>query len=187
MQVNQTPHGLVLYFPPLRAGYGPLALAAFGALCIALPMLSLPALVPVGGDAHGLLGIALIGTFIVPFPAFGAAFMALAAYALANSLHVQAGPEGIRTVRCVFGIALYRHAVAHADIVAVELRETPRYRNVLGAATRFDLVVRGAGQRKREVVVAEDLDSEAAAVQARALIAQHAGLQIDSSKSEIRT
>lgn len=179
MRVTRTPHGIALYFPPLRAGHGPLALALFGALCIALPMLALPALVPPGGDAHGLLGIALIGTFIVPFPAFGAAFMALAAYALANSLSVEAGPEGISTVRRVFGIALCRRAIARSDIAAIELREAPRYRNVLGAGTRFDLVVRGAGQRKREMVVAEDLESETAAAQARALIAQHTGLQMN--------
>lgn len=178
MRVTRTPHGIALYFPPLRAGYGPLALALFGALCIVLPMLALPALVPVGGDAHGLLGIALIGTFIVPFPAFGAAFMALAAYALANSLSVEAGPEGIGTVRRVFGIALCRRAIAHADIAAIELRAAPRYRNVLGAGTRFDLVVRSAGRHRREMVVAEDLESEAAAAHTRALIAQHAGLQV---------
>lgn len=179
MRVTRTPHGIALYFPPLRAGHGPLALALFGALCIILPMLALPALVPPGGDAHGLLGIALIGTFIVPFPAFGAAFMALAAYALANSLGVEAGLEGISTVRRVFGIALCRRTIARSDIAAIDLREAPRYRNVLSAGTRFDLVVRSADQRKREMVVAEDLESEAAAAQARALIAQHAGLQLN--------
>jgi hypothetical protein len=179
VRVTPTPHGIALYFPPLRAGHGPLALALFGALCIALPMLALPALIPHGGDAHGLLGIALIGTFIVPFPAFGAAFMALATYALANSLSVEAGPEGIRTVRCMLGIALRRRTIARGDIAAVELREVPRYRNVLGAGTRFDLVVRSTGQPGREVVVAEDLESEAAAEQTRALIVRHAGLHMN--------
>jgi hypothetical protein len=79
----------------------------------------------------------------------------------------------------MLGIALRRRTIARGDIAAVELREVPRYRNVLGAGTRFDLVVRVTGRPRREVVVAEDLESEVAAEQTRALIARHAGLPMN--------
>lgn len=176
MRVNQIPHGIELYFPPLRTGYGPLALAIFGALCVVLPALALPGLIPAGGDAHGLLTIALIGIFIAPFPAFGAVFMGLAIYVLANSLTVRVSPAGIGTVRRVFGIALRRREIARGDIAAIEIQAAPRYQNALNAGTRFVLVARHAAQRKRDLVVAEDLEGETTATQTQALIARHAGL-----------
>lgn len=177
MQVSQTPHGIELYFPPLRTGYGPLALAFFGALCIIMPLLALPVLIPAGTDAGGLLGIALIGIFIVPFPAFGAVFLVLAVDALANSLTVNVSPARISTVRRVFGIALRRRGIACTDIAAIELRPAPRYLNVFNAGTRFRLVARHAAQRSHDLVVAEDLEDEIAADNLQLLIARHAGQQ----------
>lgn len=177
MRVNRTPHGIELYFPPLRTGYGPLALALFGALCIVLPALALPGLIPAGSDAPGLLTVALVGIFIVPFPAFGVVFMVLSIYALANSLSVRVDPTRIGTERRVFGIALRRREIDCADIAAIEMQAAPRYQNALNAGTRFRLVARHAAQHKRDLVVAEDLEGEVTATQTQALIARHAGLQ----------
>lgn len=177
MRVNQTRHGIELYFPPLRTGYGPLALALFGALCIILPLLALPVLIPAGSDAGGLLGAALIGIFIVPFPAFGAVFMVLAIDALANSLTVSVTPAGIITVRRVCGIVLRRREISSAEIAAIELRPAPRYQNVLKSGMRYRLVARHSTQRKYDLVVAEDLEGEISATQTQALIARHAGAQ----------
>jgi hypothetical protein len=176
VQVNQTPYGIELYFPPLRTGYGPLALAFFGALCIIMPLLALPVLIPAGSDAGGLLSAAVIGIFIVPFPAFGAVFVVLAVDALANTLRVNVSPARIVTVRRVFGIALQRHEIACADIAAIELRPAPRYQNVFNTGARFRLVARHTAQRKHDPVVAEDLEGEITAAEMQALIARHAGL-----------
>ena len=177
MRVATTPRGIELYFPPLRAGYAPLALAAFGALCIVLPLLAVPGLVASGGNTHGLLAIALVGIFIAPFPAFGAAFIALAVHMLAGSLTVGVNPVVISTVRRVFGIALRRRELACGEVASIETQPAPRYQNPLGTAARFCLVARHAARRKHDLVVAENLESEAAAAQMQALIARHAGLQ----------
>lgn len=142
-----------------------------------MPMLALPALIPVGSNAGGLLGIALIGIFIVPFPAFGAVFVVLAVVTLANSLTVNVSAARIATVRRVFGIALRRREIACTDIAAIELRPAPRYQNVFNAGTRYRLVARHAAQRNHELVVAEDLEGEIAAAKIQALIARHAGQQ----------
>ncbi|MCW5603055.1 MAG: hypothetical protein KIT18_00685 [Burkholderiales bacterium] len=175
MPVDPAPQGVELHFPPRRA-MGPLALGGFGALCVILPVAALPALIPSGSaDAYGLIAIAIIGTLIAPFPAFGAAFIVLAAYTLCGSLDIHVNPAAIATIRRIFGVALLRRALACSEIASIDIRPAPRYRNPLGGP-RFRLVARHIAQRSRDLVIAEDLESEAAAAQMQVLIARHAGL-----------
>jgi hypothetical protein len=174
--MNHAAQGAEFYFPPLRAGLQPLALAAFGILCIVLPALAFLALVPAGADARGLMSIVLVGIFIAPFPAFGAAFIVLAVYVLANSLTVRVDPAAISTVRRVFGIVLSRRRLEREQIAAIEAQPAPRYHNPLGGR-RLCLVARHHVQRKFDLVVADNLDGEDAAARMRSELERHAGLK----------
>jgi hypothetical protein len=158
-----TQHGdaLELYFRPLRAPGAAAALAVFGLLAMALPLFSALSLVAAGGsDTEGLLTLALIGGVIVPFVAFGAVFVALAVYMLANSLSVWVTAAEIQTMRCVFGIPVYRHRLARADLEAIEPVAAARYEGVFDAEPRYRLVARSRAAGAAPVVVAEGLRGE---------------------------
>lgn len=179
VRLSQRPNGVELYFPPLRTPEVALALGFFGLLCLALPLFAIIGLLPAGGtDAHGLLVIALLGAFVAPFPVFGAVFVALAVYMLANSLTVNVSPLAIRTLRRVFGLSLSRREIGRPDIATIEAQIAAKYQSLFSAEPYFRLVVRHATQGNRDLVVAESLKGEALMAQVRELIAGHAGLDM---------
>ncbi|MDP1718789.1 MAG: hypothetical protein Q8L40_12020 [Burkholderiales bacterium] len=154
-------------------------LGMFGGVCILLPLLAVSALMSSGGSvAYGLLTIALAGSFVAPFPVFGAVFVALAVYLLANSLTVTASPAAIRSVRSIFGICLRRREIKREDIAAIEDRIAAKYQSLFSAAPQFQLIARHATQPKLSVVVAENLAGVAMMAQVRDLIAGHAGVDV---------
>ncbi len=169
--------GIELYFPPLRAPAGALGLGLFGALCVALPLFALSGLLPMGGnEAHSLLALALLGAFVAPFPVFGAVFVGLAVYLLANSLTVTVSSSAIRTVRRVFGLALKRRELKCADIASLEAQSAAKYQSVFSAEPYYRLAARHATLRHNDLVIAESLQGEALMAQMQALIARHARL-----------
>jgi hypothetical protein len=177
-RLSQRGDAIELYFPPLRAPVAALALGFFGVVCLALPLLAISgALAAMGGSAaHDLLIIALLGAFVVPFPVFGAVFIALAVYLLANSLTVTVSPSNIRVVRRVFGLKLRGRELKRAEIAALEAQTAARYQSVFSAEPTFRLVACHATLRKNDLVIAESLRGEAMTAQVQALIARHAGL-----------
>ncbi len=175
--MTQRPDGIELYFPPLRAPEVATLLGMFGVVCMVLPLLAVSALLAAGGSAaYGLLAIALVSSFVAPFPIFGVVFVALAAYLLANSLTVTVNPSTIRSVRRVFGICVRRREIRCRDIAAIEDRIAAKYQSLFSAEPRFRLIARHATQSQHDVVVAETLAGEAVLAQVHALISGHAGL-----------
>lgn len=180
VRLSQQGDAIELYFPPMRAPAAAFALGMFGVVCLALPLLAVSGMLPVigGSTAHGLLVIALLGAFVVPFPVFGAVFIALAVYLLANSLTVTVCPSDIRVVRRVFGLKLRGRELKRAEIAALEAQTAARYQSVFSAEPNFRLVACHATARKNNLVVAESLRGEAMMARVRALIARHAGLDV---------
>jgi hypothetical protein len=179
-RVSQRSDAIELYFPPLRAPGAAIALGVFGGLCLALPLFAISGtLGAIGGSAaHGLMSIVLIGAFVAPFPVFGAVFVWLAVYALANSLTVTASPSAIRTVRRVFGLKVSERELKRAEIAALEAQAAAKYQGLFSAEPIFRLVAHHATLRKKNLVVAENLRGEAMTAQVQALIARHAGLDV---------
>lgn len=179
VRVSQRPDGIELYFPPLRAPGIAAMLGLFGVACMVLPLLAVSSLLAAGGSAvHGLLAIALVSSFVAPFPVFGAVFVALAVYLLANSLTVTVSPSAIRTVRRVFGLKLGERELKRPEIASLEAQTAAKYQNLLGAEPNFRLVARHATLRKNNLVVAENLQGEPMTARVQALIAHHAGLDV---------
>lgn len=178
VRLVQRGDALEIYFPPLRAPAAALALGFFGAACLVLPLFAVSgALSAIGSNsAHGLLILALLGAFVVPFPVFGAVFVALAVYMLANSLTVTVSASAIRAVRRIFGLKWRERELKCREIAALETQTDARYQSVFSAEPIFRLVARHATLRKNNLVVAESLQGEAMTAQVQALIARHAGL-----------
>jgi len=178
VRVSQHADAIELYFPPLRAPGAAIALGVFGVLCLALPLFAISgALGAIGGSAaHGLMSIVLIGAFVAPFPVFGAVFVWLAVYTLANSLTVIVNPSAIHTVRRVFGLKVSERELKRAEIAALEAQAAAKYQGLFSAEPVFRLAARHATLRKKNLVVAESLQGEAMTAQVQALIARHAGL-----------
>ncbi len=178
VRLSQQTGGIELYFPPLRTPEVALLLGLFGMVCMALPLFALAG-VPAGG-AHGLLAITLLSAFVAPFPVFGAVFVALAAYMLANSLTVSVNASAIRTVRRVFGLAFSRRELKCAEITGLKAQIAAKYQELFSREPYFRLVARHATLRRKDLVVAESLKGEAMMAQMQALIARHAGLDVHS-------
>jgi len=180
MHITTTAQAVELHFPPLRAPGTALALGIFGLTCLLLPLLAAAGLLPRGTeDAYGLVSVVLIGVFIAPFPVFGVVFLALAVYLLGNSLTVRADRGGISATRRLFGVTMRRRWIPRAELAAVDAAPAARYMSVFSAEPCHRIIARHAGQRGRDVVVADAVPGDAPAAQVRALIAQHAGLDDD--------
>lgn len=181
IRVSSRPNGIELYFPPLRTPMIAAALGLFGVVCIVLPLLAVFSLLAAGGSAaHGLLALVLTSSFVAPFPVFGAVFIALAVYLVANSLTVSISPAVIRSERRIFGISLRRREIKCADIAAIEGRTAAKYQTLFGAGTQFRLIARHVTHSRYDVVVAENLAGETMMEQVHGLIAGHAGLDVRS-------
>jgi hypothetical protein len=176
VRLAHTHDGIELYFPPLRMPQTALALGMFGLLAIVLPAYATVALIPAGGsDAHGLLALVLIGSFVAPFLVFGTAFIALAIYMLGNSLTVRVSATTIGTVRRVFGIALRQREMQRADIAAIEPEIAARYQNAFAVEPCYRLVAQHRLGRGRGLVVAESLTGEPLMARVKALLDQPSG------------
>jgi hypothetical protein len=177
VRLAQSPDGIELYFPPLRRPQTALALGMFGLLAIVLPAYATTALIPAGdSDAHNLLVLALIGSFVAPFLVFGTAFIALAIYMLGNSLTVRVSATTIGTVRRVFGIALKQRELQRADIAAIEPEIAARYQNVFAVEPCYRLVAQHRVRPGHGLVVAESLTGELLMARVKALIDKTIGL-----------
>lgn len=162
VRLTRSRQGIELYFPPLRTPGVALALALFGAACLAPGLLAAAAVAPASGsDSAGMLAFWLMSIFILPFVVFGMAFIALAVYLLANSLSVQVTESGIVSARSIFGLPLGERRVARADIAVLEAATPLRYRELRAEAPYYSLVVRtrsGMGLTLREAYRAGRLD-----------------------------
>ena len=106
----------------------PLGLAAFGAVCVVLPVTAIAGLLSApGSEASSLLAIVFAGAFIVPVMVFGVVFILLALYMAANSFSVEVSASEIRTERRVFGIASAAAAMRCTDIAAIEQQPDRRH------------------------------------------------------------
>jgi hypothetical protein len=133
LRVTATPPGVELYFPPGRMPEVALPLAVFGIIAAAIAAVALAALLPGLADTSNVLSAVLVSAFVLPFLAFGAIFMLLAVYMVANALHVRIDSAGIETARSIFGLVTKRRRIAHADIGSVEAQIASRYQSLFSA------------------------------------------------------
>ena len=168
VQVTHTAEGVELYFPPLRMPEVAFPLAVFGVIAAALPGVAMLGLIPGLGDAGTLLSAALIGGFVLPFFVFGAVFVALAFYMVANALLVRIRAEGIETARILFGVVIRRRRIARSDIASLEPEIASRYQSLFSPDPVYQLVAR-ARDRSR-IVVGETLKGESAMTRVKALL-----------------
>ena len=169
VQVTHCPEGVELYFPPLRTPEVALPLAVFGVIAAAIPGIAIFALLPGAlSDAGSLMSATLIAGFVLPFFAFGAVFVALAFYMVANALLVRVHPEGIETARILFGVVVRRRRIARSDIASLEPEMASRYQSLFSSAPIYQLVARARDRRR--IVVGETLRGESAMTRVKALL-----------------
>jgi hypothetical protein len=169
VQITRTPDGVELYFPPLRMPEVALPLAAFGVIAAAIPGVAIVALIPAAiANAGSLLSATLIAGFVLPFVVFGAMFVVLAFYMVANGLLVRIRSEGIETARILFGVIVKRHRIARSDIDCVEPEIASRYQSLFSSDPVYQLVARA--RDKRRVIVGESLRGEPAMTRIKALL-----------------
>ena len=182
VRIAPTAYGIELYFPPLRTPAVAGATAAFGVLCIVPSLIATAAFIPADrSDASGILSFVLLVAFSLSFLAFGAVFVAMAAYILANSLTVKVSASAISTTRRVLSFGLSHRELKRAEIAAIEPEISAKYQSLFAVEPRYRLVARaytrGSGRATPRLIVAEGLVGERAMEQVRSLIAANAGLQ----------
>lgn len=167
---RRTAQGIELTFPVLRAPGAALGLGAFALLCGLMPALGLSALLPLdNASASAMVSLALIGGFAAPFILACVVFALLAIYQMANSLHVDIGPDGARSQRRVFGCVTARKTISRLDITEIEPRISSRYQNMFSAMPRYTLVAKHADGHRNDVIIAEDLAGQALMAEVRML------------------
>jgi hypothetical protein len=164
----ETQH-LELYFPPLRMPEVAIPLAFFGLIAIALPGLAIAALLPSLIGATGMISAVLLAAFVLPFGIFGAAFVLLAIYMLANALVVRFSTEGVDIARLVLGAVVRRRRVALHELNAPQPEITSRYQSLFSSEPVYQLVSREKRTGKR-IVLAETLVGEASMLEVKALM-----------------
>jgi hypothetical protein len=169
VQVTRTADGVELYFPPLRTPEVALPLAAFGVIAAAIPGIAIVALAERAlSDAGSLLSAALIAGFVLPFFVFGALFVLLAFYMVANALLVRVSAEGIETARILFGVVIKRQRIGRSDIASLEPEIASRYQSLFSSAPIYQLVARARDRRR--IVVGETLRGESAMTRVKTLL-----------------
>ena len=144
-----------------------------------MPALGLSALLPLeNAKASTLLSLALIGGFAAPFILASIVFALLAIYLLVNSLRVDISTAGVRTERRVFGRVTQLRTIAIADVAGVEPRIGARYQNLFSSTPRYALIAKHFTDRRKDVVIAEDLAGQALMIEVRTLICAVLGMQI---------
>ncbi|TSA41520.1 MAG: hypothetical protein D4R58_01360 [Betaproteobacteria bacterium] len=180
VRVADTPSGIRLYFPPLRAWRFALRLALSGIALLVPALIASSAFAPTGKhDAAALLTQVLTAAFVYPLLLFGAAFVLVALFAVSTSLTVDAGAHGIRAVRRVCGIKVRDHALPRAAIAVLE-QETATAPRGLGGAAFYRLVALtlpawnasddGRRYNVRRMVIADGIPDEALVQALEALI-----------------
>lgn len=170
-RIQHRAQGLALEFPALRAPAPALGLLGFALLCALMPALGLSALLPLQtANAAAVVALALIGGFAAPFIVASVVFAALSVYLLANSLRVEISADGVCSERRLFGRVTRRRVLARADMVGVEPRINARSQNLFSTTPRYALVATHKHDRRRDVVIAEDLAGRALMNHVRASI-----------------
>ena len=168
VRITRDPESVELYFPALRMPEVALPLALFGLIAITLPGFAVAALVPSLAGASGLISAMLLAAFVLPFAFFGAAFVVLAIYMLANALRVRITRESIDTSRLVCGILARQQHVLRADISSFDAEIASRYQSLFNTQPVYQLVAR-TGRGGKRLIVAETLRGEASLERVRAL------------------
>lgn len=180
VRVADTPAGVRLYFPPLRAWRFALRLALAGIALLVPALIASFAFAPTGKhDAAAILTLVLTAAFVYPLLLFGAAFVLVALIAVSTTLTVDAGANGIRAVRRVCGFKVRDRALPRAAIAVIE-QETASAPRGLGGASYYRLVALtlpvwndiadGRRYNVRRVVVADGIPEEAQAQELEALL-----------------
>ena len=144
-----------------------LPLAFFGAIAMTLPAVAVAALLPSLQGASGMVSAVLVASFALPFGVFGAAFVGLAFYMLSNAFIVRVGADSVRTARVLFGVVVRRHAIAVADVTALDAEITSRYQSLFSREPVYQLVARD--RHGTRIVVAETLKGESLMKEVKAL------------------
>ncbi len=176
--------GIELYFRPLRTPGATLSLALFGVACLIPGFFAAIALAPLAvSGASGMVAIWLMSIFILPFVAFGALFIIMAAYRLSNSLTVLVTAAEIRSLRRVLGFPVRDQRVPPEEVAALHA-VARRHRWLWNARPLYSIVARTrsgadptARGRSRNVTVAESLGGEELMERVRTEIASAARLE----------
>lgn len=163
----------------MRAPGAALCLGGFALLCGAMPTLGLSALLPLdNANASALVSLALIGGFAAPFFIASVVFALLAMYLMANSLRVEIDADGVRSERRLLGYPLKPKSIARADIAGIEPRIGAHYQNIFSSTPRYALVATHANDRRRDVVIAEDLAGQTLMIEVRRLSGTALGIEL---------
>ena len=90
----------------------------------------------------------LISSFVLPFVVFGVVLVAVAAYMLANALHVRADAAAIETTRIVLVMVVRRRRIARSDVAGIEAQIPARYQSLFAGTPSYHLYVRSADGRR---------------------------------------
>ena len=181
VQVTYTPLGVRLHFPVLRGWRVALKLALFGLALFVPALFASIAFAPSGQpEAAAMLVLVLTAVVVYPVVLFGALFVLVALYAVANSLTVEVDANAIRAVRRVFGVRLGAQTLRVAAIVELK-PETAVAPGGLGGKTFYRLAALtaelAAGNRRAgRMIVADGVPDEPLIEALKALIARYAQL-----------
>ena len=174
MHVRAHGRDVELYFPPLRTAGSALMLALFGAACGFIGCAAISGLLNSGDSAAtSALALAFAGVFALPLAGLGVLFIAIAAWAVVNSLTVQVSPAGVRTERRCLGFSVARRAMPRDDISALDVQFAAKYVGVFGPARYYRMIARS---RSQSLLVADTLKGSATAENVRKLIIEHLGI-----------
>jgi hypothetical protein len=174
--MHVTVHGrdVELYFPPLRTAGSALMLALFGAACGFISGAAISGLLNSGDSAAtSALALAFAGVFALPLAGLGVLFMAIAAWAVTNSLTVQVSAAGVHTQRRCFGFSVARRAMPRDDISALDVQLAAKYVGVFGTARYYRMIARSGNHT---LLVADTLKGPDMAEYVRKLIIEHLGI-----------
>jgi hypothetical protein len=185
VRVTYTAHGVLLHFPALRGWRGALKLALIGVALFVPSLYAAVAFAPSEPDAATLLTLALTAAVVYPVLLFGAWFVLVALYAVANSLTVEVDANAICAVRRLLGFRLGKRCMPASAIGALEAKTAVAPRG-LGGNTYYRLVARAAADqatgnpRAARMIIADGVPDETLLEALKALIARYA--QLDQAR-----
>ena len=182
VRVTYTARGVQLHFPALRSWRVALKLALIGVALFVPSLYAAIAFTPAGKpDAAAMLTLALTAAVVYPVLLFGALFVLVALYAVANSLTVEVDADAIRAVRRVLGFRLSTRTMPVTSIGALEKKTAIAPRG-LGGHAFYRLVALAAvdqtagNPRAARVIIADGVPDETLIEALKALIARYAQL-----------
>ena len=183
VRVAYTPHGVRLHYPALRGWRYALRLALIGVALFVPSLYAAIAFAPASKpDAAVMLTLALTAAIVYPVMLFGALFVLVALYAVANSLTVEVDANAICAVRRLFGCRIGTRLMPVTAIGALESKSAIAPRG-LGGHTYYRLVALArAGQahdsaRAARMIVADGVPDETLLEALKALITRYAQLE----------